>query len=216
MKARWLFCCVLAGIGQACVPDQRTAAAPQTPVPREAAAEAGQANSPGGIDWIRKRYARIGEMEAAGLLRCDSLAYQCQNEPINGLFTYCYAGDDLVRATHGRSIGDHSFTTEEYYFDGAEMYFAHLREGGWQFAHPPGATGEETVSHTRDKVREERKYYADGNLIDRLFKSYELVSWEDRKPEDFPNAQEGEPIEDVLGPERTLAQRGAAHYACPE
>ena len=200
------------------------ACGPETPAPEHSdpakappsIAEPDSANHPAGIEWVRKRYARITKMEEYGLVRCDSLAYTCDSEPINGLFTFCYIGEDLVRATHSRSIADHSYTSEEYYLDIDDLYFVHLREGNWQFAQPPGAKEGEVISHTRDDVREERVYYEEGNLIERLFKDYQLLSWDDRGPEDFPNSRQGEPIRDVLGLEAVLAQRGKANYSCPE
>ena len=207
---------LIMALGQACTADNQAPTAPPEVATAPAPEEGGQANSPGGLEWIRKRYARVAEMEANGLLRCDSLIYECPAEPVNGLFTYCYAGDELVRASHGRSIASHSFATEEYYYDGEEMYFAYLREGDWQFAQPPGPQTDEVVSHTRDQIREERKYFENGNLIERLFKDYELVSWEDRGPEDYPNSRQGEPVRDVLGAEVVLAQRNATDYNCPE
>ena len=175
-----------------------------------------QANSPGGVEWIRKRYARVKEMEANNLLRCDTLSYDCPSDPVNGVFTYCYAGEELVRATHVRTIADHNYSGEEYYFDGDELYFTYLWEGSWHFAQPPDSVTDDSISYTRDDVREERRYFENSNPIERLFKTYDLLSWENRGPDDFPNQKVGEPVQDVLGSEAVLAQQASRDYSCPE
>lgn len=179
---------------------------------------AGQVNTGGGKEWIVKRYDRVAEMESNGQLRCDSIEYECPADAINGLFTYCYAGGELVRATHARSIASHAYLSESYYYDGDELYFAFLQEGSWGFASPPGGQYDETVSATIDHVNEERRYFENGNMIDHLYKSYEIKSWEEGMPaaDEAPNTAEGTPVADALGPETTSTIKDVGTFSCPD
>ena len=177
------------------------------------------ANTPEGMEWARKRYARVQEMAAAGRLTCDTLRYDCPADAVVGWFAYCYADDGaLITGSHAESTGDHYTVTERYYYDGDELFFAHLTTTGWSFGGPEGrdAAGN-PVPGTIDDVKEERKYYSDGNLIDRLYKEYTLTSGPDSPdPDDVPNSTQGTPIDDGLGSEAVRAIAGDKAYACPE
>ena len=173
-------------------------------------------NASGGIDWAQKRYDRIQEMDRNGRLRCDTVRYTCGQTPVVGTFVFCYAGQDLVRAVHDRLEGDHAYLVERYFYDDGELYFTHLTQGAWQFGAPvTREDGSESSSGTVDEVYEERRYFENGNLIDRMYKDYTLKSWIDTiRPDQIPNARSGRGVEAVIGSDDILSVASSASYTC--
>ena len=182
----------------------------------ESAPAAGQTNATGGLAWAKKRYERVLQMDRSGLLRCDSVGYKCG--PVTGSFTFCRSDGELVRAGHRRQTGDHEYLSEWYYYDGVEMYLAELKEGSWRFGGPNSDDEVKLASSapTIDEVHEERRYYDQGNLLDRDFKDYTLRSWLDTlRPEDLPAAAEGTGVADGIGSQIVLSVAESGSYECP-
>ena len=165
------------------------------------------------MTFVLKRYQRIQDMEKLGMLRCDSIGYNCAYDPGGGNFQLCYLDDELVRATHMFSRGDHGGGSETYYYDGGDLFLADLSASTWQF----GDTMQEDengneVPGTEDLVHEERRYYYNGNLIDRRYKDYKIQSWTDPPdPSTIPDQQTGMGVDDGIGSEVMLqvARRGS-------
>lgn len=78
-------------------------------------------------EFAEKRYARIEEMDRRGLLRCDSLDYDCGGA--TGKFMFCKVEEELLRAVHKVTPTSGADFTETYYYDGDERFYAMLSEG---------------------------------------------------------------------------------------
>ena len=173
----------------------------------------GQRNATGGLAWARKRYERVIQMDRSGLLRCDTVGYQCG--AVSGTFTFCRSDGELLRAGHRRQTGDHQYLNEWYYYDGEEMYLADLKKGSWRFADADDGVKSASATPTIDEVHEERRYYERGNLLDRDFKDYTLRSWADTlRPEDLPVAGEGTGVDGGTGSEVVLSVAQSGSYEC--
>ncbi|PPK86625.1 hypothetical protein CLV84_3560 [Neolewinella xylanilytica] len=157
----------------------------------------GQRNIEAGTEWIQKRYDRITRMRAAGQLRCDTLRYACPEAAQRGLFVACYVEEELVIAEHERGPDDHPTLYERYYYDGTELYLAHLTERAGEAANSTAG-----IDHPIDAIHEAYLYYENGNLIDRLYKDYTLTS-ETVPPvtDQVPNQRIGRGVRGGLGSE---------------
>ncbi|MBB4077865.1 hypothetical protein GGR28_000466 [Lewinella aquimaris] len=169
-------------------------------------------NTESEIAFVRKRFDRVQEMEAAGTLRCDTLSYNCDEESGGGSFTFCYVADDLVRASHEFYLGDHGGGSETYYFDEEDLYFAHLTQSSWRFASPPD---QDDGTYTVDEVNEERRYFYNGNMIDRLYKDYQVESWkESPDPSTLPNTQTGTGVSAQVSGDQMLEIARSREFDC--
>ncbi|WP_157974246.1 hypothetical protein [Lewinella sp. IMCC34183] len=169
------------------------------------------------IDWIRERYSDFQRIERDGQLDCDTVTYECPGEARFGSFVFCYSDVGLTRITHEMTLGDHFGVTESYFYDGEELYFAHLTQGAWSFGGPPriDEAGNE-VPGTIDEVHEERRYYDQGALIQRLFKDYTITSGQSSPgPDEIPNRPTGEGVTAGLGSEAVFDVSTAYTYDCP-
>jgi hypothetical protein len=130
---------------------------------------------------IRAAYRRIEAARAAGTLKKDSLRYTCEDAMTEGRI-YLYTDDTgVVLATHGYSRGDHGGTTEKYYFRDGELVFHFQETGYWQFGGKMQTLPDGTESPgTIDNITEERRYYARGEVIKALTKSYTFENSEDQ------------------------------------
>ncbi|NJB85479.1 hypothetical protein GGR26_001224 [Lewinella marina] len=192
----------------ACSDSPEEPAAPPAPTPQTGYTT----NSAAGLEWSQKRYDRTREMERNGQLRCDTVGYTCPDDPVSGQFIFCYAGDELVRTAHEFTQGDHASLSESYYYDGEDMYFAHLTAGEWRF----GGPGNETEPTTIDEIREEMRFYGNGDLLDRRFRTYTVNSWETSPdPGQLPTEATGEEITGGLGADAVRRVVDTRQYTCP-
>lgn len=168
------------------------------------------------IEFVSKRYERIERMAEEQRLACETVEYVCTDDPRRGTFRFCSLSGELVRATHEFTTGDHSGGSEVYYYDGDELFFSLLTESSWKFGSPPqGAGGSESESGTVDHVLEERRYYHEGNLIERLYKDYTVRSWETpTPPENVATARNGKEVNNGLGAAGLLAIEKAKSFGC--
>ncbi|THH41369.1 hypothetical protein [Neolewinella litorea] len=205
----------MALLGLTACADDPPPAAVQTP--GETPADVRTTNSVAGLDWSRKRYDRTLEMERNGQLRCDTVVYDCPDDAAAGRFIFCYAGGDLVRAAHEATLGDHASVSESYYYDGDDMYVAKLASGAWHFASPAdGQTETPGEPATIDEVHEEMRYYSNGDLVDRRFKDYVIdARTPGPPPENIPDRDTGEGVDNTLGPDAVRAVQRSNTYACP-
>jgi hypothetical protein len=175
---RFLFSCLLLCLF-ACgadAPESAPAAKPAVAIEPVVARELTEEEH---IDIIRQDFADIGEKLAAGEFAVDSIDYNCEDMMQEGRFMIYSEGDDVRMATHDFSAGGHSGEVQYWYFRQGELFF-HMRETGyWQFG------GELTLQEdgsetpgTIDHLTEERHYIVDGKVVRKLFKEYQLKSWE--------------------------------------
>ncbi|MCP9235121.1 hypothetical protein [Lewinella sp. JB7] len=165
--------------------------------------------------FAEKRYARIEDMEAAGQLRCDTLTYECAGDPRGGTLVFCYVADDLVRARHEYTVGDHGGGRETYYFDDTELFLADLTQSTWTFAPPPEDSENDGTTRTVDHVSEERRYFYNGNLIDRRYRDYQVISGEPSpNPVGEPGERTGKGVDVQLSGEQLLALSRSREFAC--
>lgn len=137
---------------------------------------------------IREDYARIQAALEAGELLKDSIPYLCEESMMQGQLELYSAGGAVVLAVHGYSQGDHSGTTERYYFRNGQPIFLYRESGYWQFGGLMQTMDDGTeVPGTIDKITENRFYFHEGQTINALTKQYELRSWEDLDPDSVPN-----------------------------
>lgn len=173
-------------------------------------------NAASEMSFVLKRYRRIEDMDGLGMLRCDSLGYACASDPAGGSFRLCFLDDELVRATHDYTRGDHGGGSETYYYDGGTLFLAELSASSWAF------TGElhtdedgREVPGIEESVHEERRYYYAGNLIDRGYKDYRLRSWEDAPdPATLPDQRTGRGVDDGIGSDVVLQVARRGRHEC--
>lgn len=165
--------------------------------------------------FVKKRYERIEDMAARGVLTCDTITYECL-DPEGGTFTFCSVDGELLRATREYYSAGHRGGSEVYYYDGPELFFSLLTQSDWNFVAPsvsgadPGA-----IQGSEDHVKELRTYYVKGEVIDRLYKAYTVKSYAaNTPPENIPNVTKIEEISGTLGAPTVLSVRDAGSYAC--
>ncbi len=173
-------------------------------------------NSSSEMTFVLQRYQRIEDMDKLGMLRCDSIGYACAFDPGGGSFLLCFLDDELVRATHAYSRGDHGGGSETYYFDGGDVFLADLSSSSWQFGGPMQKDEEgHARPGTEDQVHEERRFYYNGNLIDRKYKDYKIQSWtESPDPGSLPDQSTGIGVDDGIGSEVILQVARRGKYEC--
>lgn len=207
MTIRYFFILMLlAALGCGSPADESAATTPADTT--AATADLRRQKSDGSLDTaatlaaIRSEYSRIESLREAGELRQDTLAYECAE--IFGTFRFFYAGDELLLASRDYVVGDHFGGEENYYFHRGQPFFAFLAESSWAFDGPMTTTADgQEVTPTRDDIHELRRYYADGRVIEELYKDYTLHSQKDNPPADqLPNQDSGKGVSEDIGAER--------------
>ena len=157
MRFRLFLISLLAVCVLACGPD----APPDNPTARADLEVAGPALNTAADDasaqrtFTQNRVDRMDRMYLEGRLRCDTVRYHCDLDNLGGTFTFCYLGEDLVKADHLLESPRPTLVyTEVYYLEDGDVYFAALASD------PPTADGAGLPTL-------ETRYYFDGNLIDR-------------------------------------------------
>ncbi|WP_157975915.1 hypothetical protein [Lewinella sp. IMCC34191] len=166
----------------------------------------GQRNSSGGLAWASKRYERVLQMENSGVLDCDTLSYDCQSSDRAGKIIICRADGDLVRVQHEIDAGPGTIAAETYYYDGSAVYVAETSAFSQvQTAESPGP----------GLVRQERRYFESGNLLDREFRSYPPLP-EGREPTEveFAYEQSGDTVDEILGSDALFNVAEETAYDC--
>jgi hypothetical protein len=137
---------------------------------------------------IRKDYARIEKALKAGILRKDSITYDCDYAMVGGQIDWYTNNGDLLLAIHECYMGDHAGSTEHYYFRDGKPVFLYRETGSWQFG------GEMLILEdgseepgTVDKISEDRMYFHNGSTIKALTKAYEMINGKGDDPNSVPN-----------------------------
>ncbi len=165
----------------------------------------------GPMEAIRKGYARIEAALKAGALHKDSILYRCEDAMVEGQIDLYEDDGGVVLAVHGFSMGDHSGTTEHYYFQGGKPIFLFRESGVWRFGGPMVTMDDGTDSPgTIDNITEDRLYFNEGSTIKALTKAYELINGEGPDPATVPNetmAHNGELPESLEVVQSVIATR---------
>jgi hypothetical protein len=137
---------------------------------------------------IRKDYARIEKALKAGILRKDSIPYDCDDAMVGGQVDWYTNEGKLVLAVHEFYQGDHSGGIEHYYFRDGQPIFLFRETDEWQFGGPMRILEDGMeVPGTIDNITEERLYFHEGSTINALTKKYEIKNGEDVDPNVVPN-----------------------------
>ncbi|MEM6769631.1 MAG: hypothetical protein AAF597_03510 [Bacteroidota bacterium] len=140
---------------------------------------------------IKAEYALISQEMQGEVYTKDSIAYSCEEDVFFG-DALLYSDAEETRLVIINSVfGDHAGETEYWYLKNGKPFFVLQEMGTWQFGGPltVDESGEEVLG-TIDKVEQLRYYIAEGKVIRKLRKAFEIKSWEDSPGADeIPNEE---------------------------
>lgn len=119
----------------------------------------------------------------------DSIAYTCDDQMISGEVLLFADTEETKVVINSFSVGDHSGSTEYWYFSDGAPFFVLEESGVWSFGGPMQAdeNGRE-LPGTIDTIEQRRYYIVDGKVVRELRKEVTLKSWEEGPSiDDIPN-----------------------------
>ncbi|MGB3800457.1 MAG: hypothetical protein WA952_11645 [Lewinella sp.] len=165
---------------------------------------AGRRNSAGGIEWAIKRYERVLEMDASGTLTCDTQTHNCGSQ-LPAKIHICRADGDIIRIHHAIDPASGLSATETYFYDGSSAYLAETTRRV--------VNGEAKMDSL--EVRQERRYFESGNLLNRVYRTFTYHPKEAAPTEEqVPFRPTGEGATEVLGSDKLLAIAQGGAYVC--
>jgi hypothetical protein len=140
---------------------------------------------------IKQEYARIEQLVTTNNTSLKELEFECPEDPQGGSFKFHFNNDSLLKATYSFYMGDHFGGESTYYFQNDQLFFAFHQNSTWNFA-----ASDTDEPATRDDINEQRDYYYQGKLVNRLFKEYTHFSNKKKTPSNkVPNKTIGTPLD---------------------
>lgn len=136
-------------------------------------------NAVGVLATIKTDYLQTQNKLSSGQLRKETKGYDCNDTPGSGSLLRYFEGNDLILIVH-QFGSEHYWFSKHIFLKNGEPYFIYEEEGSWGFGGPQNDEKPNTI----DKIKENRYYLENGNVIQHLQKSFEEKSWETKQNRD--------------------------------
>ena len=130
-------------------------------------------NAVGVLATIKADYLLTQNKLTSGKLREEKKGYDCDDNVGSGNLIRYFEGNDLVLMVH-QFGAEHYWFSKHIFLKNGEPYFIYEEEGSWGFGGPLNDEKPNTI----DKIKENRYYLDNGNVIQHLQKSFEIKTWE--------------------------------------